>query len=205
MASITYPTTGQTLTSTALTPQQAQTIYQSITCTLLGIADTDPAANTAVRKSWQTEGAPAWAITDDICFVRCVTEKGWYSLVRDQGITQNQDGSVTIVREYTRIWRIFWNVWGPNGFDHARAIRSGLLLEVSSEPLSKSNLYLVTDIDEPMYAPEVDDGRWWERTSLEANFNEQITETITNPSVESVEINLNTDAGQALDFTISQS
>lgn len=164
---------------------------------------TDPASNTAVRQSWQQTGAPAWLINEDVCFVRGVLENNAYTKIRDEGVTQNLDGSVTRVREYTRVWRIFWSAYGPNCFDNMRALQSALLLEVTTEPLSALNLYVVPDMDTPQYAPELDDGQWWQRTTFEAVFYEQVTETITTPSFASVQIITNSVAGQAASITIT--
>lgn len=202
-ASVTYAN-GQTLTSTALTQAQLLAAFQQLTCSLLGIAADDPAANTAVRESFAQNGQPAWLITDDVCFIRAVEEDGWYNAIRDEGVVSNSDGSLTKIREYTRIWRVFWNVWGPNCQDRTRIIKSGLLEDVGTEPLALINMYVQPDLPTPVWAPELEDGQWWKRTTFEAVFNEQVIETINVPTITSVEVKVET-ANGAADFIVTRS
>lgn len=278
---VTFPSTGQTLASTAITPQQFQDLMQRVTCDVLGIVSgyplvfstvaasattigvfygaptvsnpplhpgylvsgpgiptgttlisfvtsfdntieivmsneatvtasnvtllfSDPTTNTAVRETWQQQGAPAWGISDDVCFIRCVEENGEYNKPRDQGTIQNDDGSVTVERMYTRLWRVYWGAWGPNCYDNIRVIRSALLLEVTSVPLLVYQLYVMTELSAPVYSPENKDGQWWQRTIFEAQFYEQINESITTQSVESVELITQTASGVAADITVTR-
>lgn len=289
MISTTFPSTGQQLTSSALTQQVMQAIFQALTCNVMGfmaaqpfagavvvndsneitmssvvgikvgfhITDvlnvygggqygdggyggpsvipdgtvveqilgnvlvisnratgnatevvylTDPQTNTLVRNVWQQEGAPAWGIEDNVAFVKCTAEPSHpYNLVRDEGITQNEDGSVTQVREYTRVWRVHWSAYGPYCFGNLSLLRSALQLDVTIIPLTGYALYVMPDIQDPLFDRELFDGRWWPRSLMDALFYEQVTETITSNTVRSVELVVETKDGVALDFTVTQS
>ena len=278
MSSGFFPSTGQTLTSTALTQPQMQAIFVQTTANVLGLAMnlaltaattassqvitvanpgslavgfqvsgpgipvaptppgvqpiavtitaisgtsvtlslpatatasaatllfTNPVANTAVRTVWQQTGAPAWGITDDVAFVRCVEESSAFAdFQRDQGITQTGQ-AVTLTREYTRVWSVSWDAYGPNAFDNLRLLKSALLLEVTSEPLSASNLYVETDVPLTHYVPELQDGQWWARATFTAKFYEQVTETIVNATDASLQIILVPPVGPEINIPVT--
>lgn len=202
MTQTTYPN-GQVLTSSALTPVQIQAIFQSVVCTLLGIALNTPAANYAVRTAWQTYGAPAYGITDDIVSIQCTEDNGEYNKIRDSLIAQNNSTSVSVNFEYTRIWRVALSVRGPNSFDNVRLIKSGLLLDFIHDTLAASNLFLVTTLNNGVRVPELENGQWWERTDVAFQFNEQVNESIVIPNVASVEVTINTENGVQSDIVVT--
>jgi len=205
MTTTIYPN-GQVLTSNALTKDQFDLIFQSLTCDLLGLAVNDPARNTTVRIAWQVEGAPAWGITDDLVFVEALEEDGVYNKLRD--MYPQSSGSpnyINVQFEYTRIWRVIFIARGPNSMDNIRLIKSGLLqAEFVYGTLSDSNLYLMPEIGNAIRAPELKQGRWWERTDLHVIVYEQINETLQTGTVKSIEIIGYDDKGQIFDITATK-
>lgn len=162
----------------------------------------DPTADTRVRLSWQTEGAPAYGISDDVLFIRC-TEEGTDYIVRDEVISSITDTYINKQRVYTRVWNVFFRARGPNSFDSIRLIKSMLLEDFSHDTLALSNLYLVTAMGTPVRAPELFEGQWWEQVDFNAQFNEQVTETINVPRVTSVELIGITTKGTVFDTTVA--
>jgi hypothetical protein len=161
--------------STPLVPSQFNVVMQALTLQMLGLAVTQ--ANYAlVRVDWQTQGQP-WVPDPqtDITFIRMVAEDNAYNRQRDRqfllvnGVPVSED-------LYTRVWRVFWVVYGPNSFDNARKIFSGLFSDAIHDALAGSSVYLVTDPAMPLRVPEEVNGRWYDRSDFSARFNEFVTE-----------------------------
>lgn len=198
----TFPN-GQTLTSTALTVTEINTLLQAVTTQIFGLTSSAPNFNSAVRLDWPTDGQPAWQITDDVCFVACTPIDSDYSNMRDITGTADAD-EITQVDVFTRAWNVAWTFYGPNSLDRARLVRSAMVtIQMFVDHMSEANLYINPSVDEPRRTPERYASRWWERVDLAAQFNEQVTETYTVGTVESVEVSLNTKAGQFADFTVA--
>jgi hypothetical protein len=154
-----------------LVPQQINMILQAVTLSMLGLAEN---AYSSVRVAWQSTGQPAWKIDEDVCILRCVEEDSDYNRMRDREYTSGNPS--TSVDLYTRVWRVFWVLYGPNSYDHARMIRSALYSDAVHQTLAGSQLYPVMDISAPLRVPELFEGQWWERVDFSALFNEFVTE-----------------------------
>lgn len=155
-----------------------------------------------VRVDWQLQGQPGWSPGDpDTCIIGCLTVPSEYSNMRD--VTNTSDATtITQTDVYTRCWRTSWTFYGPNCIDNARAVRSALIkLAWISELLAQSNLFIQSNITEPLRVPENFQGQWWPRVDMTSDFNEQITETYTVGTVQSVQVSLYTGAGQFSEFT----
>jgi hypothetical protein len=181
------------------------TTFQALTTLMLGLANTDPLANTKVRLSWQTSGAPAYTIDDDVLFIRCREESTPYSEVRDEVRSDNGNGSAVRTRTYSRMWNVFFRARGPNSFDTIRLIKSMLLEDWTHDSLAQSKLYMITVMGTPVRAPELYEGRWWEQVDFNADFLEQIDETLTTGNVASVEVIGQTDTGETFDVKVTGS
>lgn len=196
--STTYPD-GSVLTSSALTIEQINTIIQPLTMGMLGFsADT---SSPLVRIEWPTQGAPYQDVADDVCYIRCVPKEDSYDRIRDRTTITAADPNDEEIWNYTRAWAIRWCFYGPNSTDRARALRSALYQDYFTEKLSLSQLFPVSDFPEPMRAPELIDGQWFERCDFEAEFYEFITETIARQTVLSVETIVEGIDGQIADVT----
>lgn len=147
----------------------------------------DPISNTRVRVSWQTEGAPAYTIDDDVIYIRCIEEATEYNRVRNEMWTTTSDAGIKI-RTYSRMWNVSFRARGPNSFDSIRVIKSMLLEDFPHDTLAALNLYLIPESSTPLRVPELFEGRWWEQVDFNADFLEQVTETLGMTTVSSAEV-----------------
>lgn len=148
----------------------------------------DPASNTRVRVSWQTQGQPAYTITDDVLFIRCIEEDIDYNTIRDESWSDSGMDNGIQTRIYTRMWNCFFRARGPNSYDSIRLVKSMLLQDFPHDTLAALNLYMVPITTTPLRVPELFEGQWWEQVDYSANFLEQVTETFTIDTATSVEI-----------------
>jgi hypothetical protein len=180
----TYPN-GQQLISSAMTVPQMNVLMQATTCGMIGI---NPVDVSQVRADWPTQGQPfGIKPSQDVCFLSCVPWNTNYSGIRDRVFT-NVGGQVQENWLYNRGWRVAWVLYGPNAEDRARALRSAFFMDYFNDLLSISNLYPVNDPSEVVYVPELINAEWWQRADFEINFYEQVTETILDGVVTSVEV-----------------
>jgi hypothetical protein len=63
-------------------------------------------------------------------------------------------------------------------------------------------LYLDTVIGTPMRAPELFQNQWWEKTVFLCRMNEQVTDTLTKNTVQSVEVITSIKTGIISDVTV---
>lgn len=188
---------GETLTSTALTPDAMATAVQSLVAQALGL---DPAidpdrAFAAVRIEWPHEGQPGWGIGEDVCFVRAVPQDDAFSRVRDELPIQGNADMVPHHMAYTQVWNIGVICYGPNAFDHARLLLTCLSLDWLRNALKALNLYPLPLQARPVYAPEPFQGRWWKRASIEIEINEQVFEIESTAPASSMDVDIITDTG----------
>lgn len=178
----TYPN-GQQLSSSALTQTAISILVQQITCGMLGINPVDPAK---VRIDWPTQGQPDVPLpSNDICYIACTTQDGEYNKVRDR--TASGTGPVVQTWNYTRIWRVEWSLYGPNSTDRARQVWSALFQDYFNDQFELNNLYPVLDPPEPIRLPENHNAQWYDGSRFHCEFYEAVTETISDPAVQSVE------------------
>lgn len=199
-ANITYPD-GSVLTSSALTIAQANTIMQQLSLGMIG--QTVSSTNSAVRIQWPTAGAPFSDVSDDVCYLKCVPVSDPYDRIRDRFNLTDDASHLEEQWNYTRAWRMTWCFYGPNSTDLARALRSALYQDYFTNALQLSQLFPVSDFPEPMRAPELIDGQWFERVDFSADIYEFVTETITRQTVLSVETIVNDNSGVVADFTVA--
>ena len=183
-----YPD-GTELTSTALTQSAIDTLVQVLTCGMIGITPPD---DSLVRISWPLEGQPFVDSTDDVCFLRCVTEDEPYDKLRDRTrvvtTPSPPPAPVTYVWTYTRVWRVQWTFYGPSSTDRARAVRSALFQDYFADQLAASQLFPVPDPAAPVRLPEQMNAQWFERVDFGISMYEFVTETIAVPTVASVPV-----------------
>jgi hypothetical protein len=204
MPSTTFPN-GQTLTSSALSPDALLLILQTLTAQMLGfnpLTSSDVAYRT-VRLDWPQGGQPAWGINEDVVFLRAVEDDEEYSRIRDVALATSSISTVRQTITRSRTWRVHWTFYGPHSFDNARLISDAMLLDWTHDALAASKLYVVPEFPAPIYAPELYQGQWWKRTDIEIRLNEGITATVTTPSIASAEVLVYTDQSDLVaDLTI---
>jgi hypothetical protein len=177
-----------------LVPKQTEIAMQALTIQLLGlpipVSPTDPAYST-VRTGWQTLGQPAPKLPlEDVVFVRCTPVDDQYNRGRDVDPLPNDSLTVGQVSTYIRVWETMWSIYGPNSFDNARKIKSGLFTQALHDAFAvlNLNLVLITDPAEFRRVPFELGGEWCERVDFEARFNEQVNEVEIVPSVASADV-----------------
>lgn len=160
----------------------------------------NPASGRQVRQAWPTNGAPAWQKGDNVVFVRATEEDDWYNKVPDYAAVPNNDVSATLLKEYSRVWRVFFECRGPSSYTSATILKSALTLDYIHDTLAPFNVYIRPDIGNPQRAPELEDAQWWNRSDLEVVFYEQVNESIVLPTVASIELIGYTKDGQQFDL-----
>lgn len=163
---------------------------------------TDPTAGTQVRQSWPNAGAPAYKQSDNVSFIRCIEVDDWYNKVSDYGLTPNDDVSVELNIEKTRVWRVFWELRGPTSYSRGSLLKTAMQLELIHDSLAPFSLYLVPSINNPQRMPELFEGNWWERSDIYMHFNEQVNDSIVIPTVASIPIQVSTENGVQLNLVV---
>ena len=197
MTSYAVPNVG-TMSSTGLTDSQMSVVWQNIVLPCLGITPSGPTDSTAysqVRLDWPQPGAPAWPITSDIAFIRAVVVPDSYNAAHE--VQPNTIAGVTYLEAtiYTRVWQLSFIFYGPNSFDRARQVQACLYQDFVHDILAASNIYLDTVIGTPRRSPELFQNQWWPRSDFAARMNEQVTDTLTKQTIQSVELVLEDASG----------
>jgi hypothetical protein len=159
----------------------------------------DPNAFSKVRIAYQRFGQPGFGIGEDVCTVRCSEIDVEYNKIRNPVYQPNDNISLTQVTTYQKTWEVFLSFYGPNSNTDARIVKSSLLIDWVRFTLSPSSLYLVTGLQNVVRVPEIVNQQWQERSDFRFFLNEGITETITVPSIASVEVIGFASTGQIFD------
>ena len=216
MSQATFPNL-QTLSSSALTPEQMQQVFQTLVIQIFGYAPTPnppPPSSSAVnpysvvRCGFQQEGEPGPDISLDQCIITAFPQNDAYSRVRDSQFQVNaadQSGDTLLQPEsYTQVWRIHFTVYGPNAWDNARLIVSTIFLQNSwAQAWLATNcpqsgvpvvqpIYPIADPARPIRNQELFQRRWWPRVDLDLKFNEFVAESILATTAASDQITINT-------------
>jgi hypothetical protein len=196
-----YPN-GQQLISSAMAQTDMNKAIQLWTCAALGI---NPPNYSLVRVDWQPEGQPFEDRDQDVCYLACTLQDNPYTLVRDRSYDASSvSGKVAETWTYTRCWKVAWVLYGPNSFDRGRMLHSGLFMDYLTDLLAASQLFALTDPPEPGRAPEKINAQWFDRTDFHLLLYENVTETIQDNVVTSVEILVNDNAGLQADITVTK-
>jgi hypothetical protein len=156
------------------------------------------------RCEWQQQGQPAHKITEDVVYVRAIEVDDRYNRERYVNYLENQGQDENEVTNYTRVWEVMWEVWGPNSFDNARQIRSQLFKQAIHDLFMQANLYFVPNPAAPVRLPDYFANQWWERVDFTARFNEFVTETDAQSMALSAEIIVEDSNGVIADITVEE-
>ena len=202
-----YPN-GQQLLSSALTPKTISALILQLTCGMLSI---NPPDYMQVRDWWQTQGQPFGDVNLDVCYAACTPWETDYNKVRNRTYITipAQPGIPAQVQEawtYTKGWQVSWTLYGPNAADRARSIKSALFLDWANDTLNNANLFPLPDTPEVTRVPELVNAQWFERADFHCYMYENVTETILDGTVTSVEVKLYDAAptDPVADFTITK-
>jgi hypothetical protein len=161
------------------------------------IAAEQQAAGARVRVSWQKEGQPAFAITDNVCFLRVTEADGQINRQREPIQAEKDADYCTMNMQYTRLVRVDWLFYGPTSYDDAQDVRDKMLYQAHHDKLALLNVFLVPDVQAPRRTPEQFQGQWWERTDLTMYFNEHVKREEDIAYIKSAVITLKMDTGAA--------
>lgn len=190
MSSFDIPNVG-TMASSGLTESQMQVIWQNLVLQCLGITPTGTTDNTAysqVRISWPLPGQPGFNPQDDICFLRCSEVPDPYDTAHEIQPTEGTGDELPEVTIYTRVWEVGFIFYGPNAFDRARQVKACLYQDFTHDALAPSNIFMNPVSSAPRRNPEFFQNQWWERTDFSVTMNEQVTDTLTKNTIQSVEV-----------------
>ena len=180
MSAITYPN-GQILTSSALTPQQMNVIFQPWTLGALGLG-TGTLDYSLVRINWETQGQPFPVLPgQDVCFLSCEPVHTPYSSIRAY-INSNAPPPLSESWTYNKGWHIAWILYGPNSSDRARMLWTAVFTDYFVDRLNASSLYPISEFVPPTRNPENINGEWWERADFAIDLYEYVTETLATPT-----------------------
>lgn len=197
MSVINFPN-GQTLTSSALTTQQVEIIFQIWTSSAFGYNPPDPER---VRINWQVQGQPFDHLpNDDVAYIAATLKDDNYTKVRNR-----QNVGTIETWTYTRNWNVAWVVYGPNSFDFARALHTASFLDYFNDQLNTNNLFPVSEPPQPIRVPELINAQWFQRSDFELNLYENVTEVLNQGIVTSAEIELYDSTGEVADITVTRS
>lgn len=121
-----------------------------------------------VRRSWPADGAPDWAITDNVIFIQAAEAGGQYMQDVDS-VLEETGRDLTLHQASTRNIQLKLNAYGPNCYENLLNIRMAVLRGRAN--LQKQKIYPTPDADAVIYAPELYQGRWWKRADLTLTFN----------------------------------
>lgn len=189
MEPITYPDSS-TLVSSALTiSPNGGTLGKLLTALTLGMIGQKADVNSPmVRLEWAPQGQPWQQPNEDVCYLRCAFDDDPYDKIRERTDLPNADPYLNEQWNYTRVWRIGWIFYGPNAVDYARIARSALYQEYFLEQLSLARLFPMSEIAAPMRIPEKIGAQWFERSDVECEMYEFVTENILRQTVSTAEV-----------------
>lgn len=146
------------------------------------------AARPGVRHSWPTEGQPDWKIDEDVLFLQVLDDAGddITQPLDDEWVDAGED--LTLVQGQTRVLKLNLIAYGPNSYDHLVTIRHAFMH--GRENFAKNNIYIVPSSDTPQRAPELFQGRWWERADLSLRFNNLLSFTTSVNAIKEVDVNV---------------
>ena len=144
-----------------------------------------------VRVEWPEDGAPAWKINEDICFIGITEKDSPWNRQRNRSLELYDIDNCNETVEYTRIINLALVLYGPNSYDNSQLIKDTLFNHVPHRLLTENDIYLIPDIVSARYLPELFEGRWWKRTDIAFDFNEGIKRNYLQPYVKSLEMTEN--------------
>jgi len=157
-----------------LTLTELENLFWNNTALMLSLDPSLATTSEIVKISWPTAGTPAWEITEDRVFIRVGEKDDDYNILRDIAYTEQDSATATESTAQTRVVHVHWVCYGPNAYDNAFTIRRNLYNSAYREKLAVSYIYVIPQIATPIRQPELFASQWWERTDIEADFNELV-------------------------------
>lgn len=138
-----------------------------------------------VRKSWPQSGSPDWKIIDDVIFMQLAETDDEIATPLDYDFTA--DGDDLILKQgTTRVFNLRLNAYGPKSYENLLRIRIEMLR--GRKNLRKQQIYPVPKRTPVIRAPELFQGRWWERADMTLKFNVLMVFETTVGTIEKVNV-----------------
>lgn len=154
-----------------------------------------------VRIGWQTDGAPAFKITDNMIFL---TASPVDNQINRQHNIQLEESSpdLLMAKGYTRIMELSVVAYGSNALLNLDKIIFGMFSDSVRASLKAYDIYLVPDVVAPRRMPELFQAQWWERADMKLQFSELLTDETNINVVRSVDVEIQNKDGLLDEFTV---
>lgn len=173
----------------ALTLAQIQVLILNATIAATGLDQKN------VRFAYQSDTQPAWEINQNVIVIYVNYLDSQYDKNRDtQYVHLNTDHATENV-SYTRVISVDWTLYGPDSFDNADILRTGLLIEDIRNPMDAQGVKVASEINAPRRIPYEFNNQYWQRVDLYAEFNVATLRNTIIPYFKSVTVEVVTDEG----------
>ena len=132
-----------------------------------------------VRIGWQSEGQPAFNIDENVIGLMVTIEPDPWDVQRDVTYQYVNELALTEKVTYYRVLNVQFQIFGPDSFNLADKLRSGLLSNNALLEMMALNVAPLTDIPTPIRVPYLFNGRWWDRTDVNCVFNNRVSREAT--------------------------
>jgi hypothetical protein len=148
-----------------------------------------------VRHAYPTDGQPAWKTSQNVIIINITPYDDPINKQRDISYSGLDDYNANETVSYIDVFQTQWTFYGPQGYDIADQVRSGILLESIRDTLSLSYIYPVAGISAPTRLPYNFAGQWWEQSDLRALFNTGVIRQTSVAYLQSATVNVTSSGG----------
>jgi hypothetical protein len=177
-------------------------IMQPLIVRALGWDISSPDKSNDVRIGWQTEGAPAFGVNDNVVFINATPVDHQINRQHDV-LLENSSPDLLQTKSFTRVMAINLVAYGSDCISNLMAIKMAMFDDDYRYELAAEKIYLVADIEEPRRMPEQFQNQWWERGDMQLKFNELIIIEKQINSVNSVGVEEHQENNDLTEFTIN--
>ena len=121
-----------------------------------------------VRISWPKSGAPDWKIMDDVIFMQLAETDDEISIPLDYDL-ENDGDNLLLKQGTSRVFNLRLNAYGPKSYENLLRIRIAMVR--GRKNLRKQKIFPVPERTPVIKAPELFQGRWWNRADMTLKFN----------------------------------
>ncbi len=184
------------------TIKEFEDIMQPIFARALGWDITSPDKTNDIRISWQTEGMPAFKISDNVIFIAALPLDHQINRQHDS-LFSNSSPDLVETKTMTRLMSMSLIAYGSDAMENLKTLQLAMFDDTYRDELREYGIYYVPDGEEPKRAPEEFQGQWWERSDMTMRFNEMLTQVKSVNAVESSEVSISNSDGELIDFVVN--
>ncbi|WP_371378908.1 aldehyde dehydrogenase [Sporomusa aerivorans] len=151
--------------------KQLEKLFWQATMQILGLDPTIPENVNKVRRTYSTDGQPAWKIDEDVVFIRLFEKEDDYTKQLDS-VYEPRASTVIKQSARTRVWEVQYVAYGPVAHANINKIKDGVFRQDVKRLLSASSVFLIPNLPTCKRVPELFGGQWWNRWDTSLNFNE---------------------------------